>query len=106
MTGFGRHDFNWQFRDAEDPSGKKKGDSEKKVKENIFYQKAFQNVPELFLSRAAPLRKYSSAESGPLPFIAKRTSKIKTMIVRINSKLLPSMFLLFTKMMATITMGI
>lgn len=68
---------------------------------------AFLSIPvPLFLSKAAPRRKYSSADSGPLPFIAKRNSRIRTIIVSINSKPLPSMFLMFTKKIATITIGI
>jgi hypothetical protein len=60
----------------------------------------------VFLSIAAPLRKYSSADSGPLPFIAKRISRIRTIIVSINSEELRSMFFIFTKMIATIIIGI
>ena len=52
------------------------------------------------------MRKYSSAESGPLPLIAKRTSKIRTIIVSINSKLFASMFFIFTKIIATMIIGI
>lgn len=55
---------------------------------------------------AAPLRKYSSAESMPLPFIAKTMSRIRTIIVSINSKLSRSMFFALIKIIATITIGI
>ena len=59
-----------------------------------------------FLPIAAPLLKYSSAESGPLPLNAKRTSKTRTIKVSINSKLFRSMFFIFTKTTATKTIGI
>ena len=60
---------------------------------------------QVFLSWRAPRRKYSSDENGPLPFTVKRINKISTTIVRTNSKLFCSMFLLFIKTRATITMG-
>ena len=65
-----------------------------------------QEVSDFSLSRAAPLRKYSSAESGPLPLIAKRISKRKTIMVRINSKVVRSIFFIFTKTIATKIIGI
>jgi len=68
--------------------------------------KGFFKKFQVFLSRAAPLRKYSSAESGPLPFIAKKISKTRTIIVSINSKVLRSIFFIFTKTTATKIIGI